>query len=183
MRGAGRAEPDPAAAHDCVDLTFEQGATGTYTRASESDDHVKHHFSMPADKDILLVEASWADQAWAFEVALGTGHCPHSGHSLLTQEGTGEVELRLEAAQAGEGLAAFTADEQWFVHLGVSNEQADGATAEYTLAAQACSSTAPQPEPQTKGATQVPPTEKTTDRKAPAPKLAPAKGKASKARH
>lgn len=139
-------EPEPAKAEpvvepvmsDCAELTFTEGASGSYTITEGGDDHVKHHFEMPEGKDALVVDVTWPDEAWTFDVAAGVGVCPHHGKTYGTVEGTGSAHLYVPASAVAEDATSFPMSESWYVHLGAKGEQAVDASVAFTLAAKAC---------------------------------------------
>ncbi len=139
-------EPEPApASDDCQVLELEGGGSGSYTVSDGGDDHVKHHFAMPENVDALQVSVRWPDESWKLKVDLGTGHCPHSGESIVSAEGTGEAALELKAAD--RQLERFEAGQKWFVHLEASNPQQVGASAEYSVEVKACGAAAEEEAP------------------------------------
>ncbi len=155
-----KAEPVPEPAMgDCVDLTFTEGAEGTYALAAAEEhdhegegheghdhgeaeksahgSHVKHHFEMPEGKDSLVLDVT-APDGWTFEVAAGVGHCPHHGTKHGAVEGSGTMHLYVPASAVGEEVANFTAGETWYVHLANKEAPADATEAALTFAGKAC---------------------------------------------
>lgn len=130
--------PVASAELTCAPVTLEEGPTGTYT-ASDGDDHMKHHFIMPASVVELRVKVGWPDPTWKIRVDLGEGNCPHSGTTHQQAEGVGEVSFHLASASLEPALEEFATGARWFVHLAASNPQASGNTVEYALDVQACS--------------------------------------------
>ena len=129
---------EPAANEDCQAVSFPAGSSGTYT-VSTGDDHVKHHFYMPADITHLIISPTW-DTDWTMAVDVGVGTCPHSGTSYLSESGESGMVIDVYAAdlsQYGYG-DSFTENEQWFVHLGVASSVSTGDTADYEIEVQAC---------------------------------------------
>ncbi len=132
---------------DCVDLTFDEGAEGSYALPAEGeeghDTHVKHHFEMPEGKDALVLDLT-ADEAWTFEVAAGVGACPHHGVTHGTVEGSGAIHLYVPANKLGDDVEAFPAGEKWYVHLDHKSEHEAGTEAKFTMAGKVCTAVVPE---------------------------------------
>lgn len=126
---------------DCQAVELDEGATGTYTINSAGDDHVKHHFLMPEGANHIIATATWTETEWKMLLDLGIGFCPHSGTSMAQTTGEGgEVTLELWSTDLEEPLDSFTADDQWFVHLGedMPVNPEDGSTSDYAFDVQVC---------------------------------------------
>jgi hypothetical protein len=145
--------PEPAVA-DCVDLTFTDGNTGTYTVVEGGESHEKHHFNMPEGKDALVLKVTWPDDTWTMDVAAGQGGCPHSGTTRATVTATKDARLFIPATQISE-TGPFTAGEVWFLHLGATGTHAAGEAEPYTMAGQACTIVKPEAAPAVPGPSEV----------------------------
>lgn len=137
------ADTGTAPTEDCETVEFDDGSSGTYVVDSSADDHVKHHWYMPEGVDHLVVTGTWdteEDDSWVFELAVGTGTCPHSGTEYGGTEGSGgELVVELYPSDVEEGAETFTADEKWFAHFGlVDQTHSDGDTTDYAFDVQAC---------------------------------------------
>lgn len=123
----------------CTAFELNEGSTGTYTVNSAGDDHVKHHFDMPEGIARVKATVTWTT-GWNMVWELGTGWCPHSGTSLCEVSGSeGTLSLDVTATDL-VGTDTFTADDQWFAHLGLDMMVGpeDGETADYTMAVEVC---------------------------------------------
>lgn len=145
-------EPDDTEADDtstddtgtgdgCFAVAFTDGDSGVYTVNSAADDHVKKHFDMPENVGSVTVTATW-DTDWNMMAKIGTGECPHAGTVYADDyNATGTVTLTVTAGEVVEGATTFTAGQKWFAHLEIyelADPPADGSTANYTFAAEAC---------------------------------------------
>ncbi len=132
---------DTGPVEDCQPVSFTDGDGGTYVVNSAGDDHVKHHWDMPADVHKLIVGGTW-DSDWTMELDAGIGYCPHSGTTYAEDyNADGEVVLELTPDLVDAGAEVFEADVQWFAHFGLNmpvGGPADGETAGYTVWAEAC---------------------------------------------
>jgi hypothetical protein len=132
-------EEDVPSFERCESITFTEGAQGEYAITEGGDDHVKHHFEMPEGIDTLVVDVTWPDAEWSFEIAAGVGHCPHHGTTHMTvQGGPGHGHILLPVAKVSEELETFTAGETWYVHLASKGEREVGAKATFAMDGKAC---------------------------------------------
>lgn len=108
---------------DCQPVTLDEGSEATYTANPSADDHVKHHWYMPADVEYLRLRSTWtSEESWFMLMAGGIGWCPHSGTEISSVEGdSGELVLEIQASEVDETFTTFVADEQWFIHVGLSD--------------------------------------------------------------
>lgn len=75
----------------------------------------KFHWNMPSGVVEVLAALQWERAEWPFELAIGTGFCPHSGVKLAYEEASGGQVVTSHQASA---LGEISYDpEQWFVHL------------------------------------------------------------------
>ena len=101
-------------------MTFSD-STGltTYTipeNYASLDLHKKVHWDMPAGTTSIMAVGQWERAEWPFEVAIGTGFCPHSGTKYADIElAGGQAVVNHTAAELS--LAEYV-QEQWFIHLG-----------------------------------------------------------------
>ncbi len=132
---------DTGPVEDCQPVEFSDGDGGTYTVASNYDDHVKHHFSMPEGVHKLIVGGTW-DTDWTMELDAGIGFCPDSGTTYAeSYNSDGEVILELTPDMVVADATTFDAGAQWFAHFGLYMQVGgpeDGETAAYTVYAEAC---------------------------------------------
>ena len=132
---------DTGPVEDCQPITFSDGDSGTYVVNSAADDHVKHHFDMPEGVHKIIVSGAW-DTDWNMELDAGIGFCPHSGTTYAeTYDATGEISLELTPDLVDGSAETFEAGVQWFAHFGLNMAVGgpdDGETAEYGVAAEAC---------------------------------------------
>lgn len=76
---------------------------------------LKYHFEMPAGVSATLAALQWTRTEWPFELAVGTGTCPHSGTTFaLGETDGGQVILRHAAADLQQSAYDPLT---WFVHL------------------------------------------------------------------
>jgi hypothetical protein len=132
---------DTGPVEDCQPVSFSDGDSGTYVVNSAGDDHVKHHFDMPENVHKLIVSGTW-DSDWTMELDAGIGFCPHSGTTYAeTYDTGGSLSLELTPDLVEAEAAVFEAGVQWFAHFGLNmpvGGPEDGATAQYTVSAEAC---------------------------------------------
>lgn len=132
---------DTGPSEDCQPVSWSDGDSGTYVVNSAGDDHVKHHFDMPENVHKLIVSGTW-DSDWTMELDAGIGFCPHSGTTYAeTYDTGGSLSLELTPDLVEAEAAVFEAGVQWFAHFGLNmpvGGPEDGATAQYTVSAEAC---------------------------------------------
>jgi hypothetical protein len=78
--------------------------------------HHKVHWTMPADITSIMAVAQWDDPTWAFEVATGSGNCPHSGQLYSAVEAEGLQAVTIHDA-TDLSLQSYPTDTH-FIHLG-----------------------------------------------------------------
>jgi hypothetical protein len=132
-------DTDPV--EDCVTVQWSDGNSGTFVRNSAADDDVKHHWDMPADVHKLIAKVTW-DTEWNMAYDLGTGFCPHSGVSYISESSaTGEISFELLPGAVTEGAEVFDADVQWFAHMRLDMQVGgpdDGEQTPYSMEVLAC---------------------------------------------
>jgi hypothetical protein len=132
---------DTGPVEDCQPVAWTDGNSGTWTRNSAADDDVKHHWNMPADVHKLVASVTWETE-WNMAYDLGTGFCPHSGVSYISESSTtGEIAFELLPSAVSEGAEIFDADVQWFAHMKIDMQVGgpeNGESTPYTMDVLAC---------------------------------------------
>jgi hypothetical protein len=77
---------------------------------------MKYHWNMPAGVTAILAALQWDRGEWPFELAIGTGECPHAGTEHASVDGHGGQVVLHHSAQ-DLGSSQYAADQMWFTHL------------------------------------------------------------------
>lgn len=101
------------------EVTFDEGGEQTMNIIAGYDNHVKIHWTMPADIKKVIGVVSWDNPEFDnMEGAVGTGWCPHSGTKAADATATTSPVVVEYSDPNGAKLAQV----QWFLHAGAVDE-------------------------------------------------------------
>ncbi len=94
-----------------------------------ADNHHKFHWTMPVGVKKVIGIANWVNPDWTFQVALGTGVCPHNG----TPAGDETADVTPVAHEFAATSGTIPSGTIWYIHMGCMNEpEVVGSESAYT---------------------------------------------------
>lgn len=131
--------PAVQADEGCTIVDLGENTTGAYEITDGGDDHVRHTFEIPEGTHTLKASVKM-DKDWPIKLDIGLGQCPHHGKSMAAAVGQSRVEVAVSAPELEGGGETLDTSDRWFVHIGLTGEQAPavGDVNAYEFTVQAC---------------------------------------------
>jgi len=116
------------------EVFFKNGSSGKVDVAPVGyhEQHLRYHWDMADGPKRVLAIVSWSGEGFEWELAVGTGTCPHSGVTMAQIRATRSPASLVYEAAEGKPITAG----QWFAHLKLLNpERVAGKSASFDIRA------------------------------------------------